>query len=356
MPTNIAAPIYQPGQKETHTSYDCTNTTYQYAGISYTVGSVQWDPSIPGAFGLGNVPSFSSQAYVNVTSSDTNLCSSPGRVNIGSVVTWNVANNSIDAGSIQGNINNGGKTWSVDWQAGLTDIENSIVNNDGINVGNVIVLSDPSATSYLTYNWWKQQKCCPNGAVGNIDKEWYTGSASYSLGGQLDFTALSAFPEWYQQIISVVASLDTDWMNNLSQITGFGHFSVGANAIVNGNTTIRAPFEDDCYGCNSTYTTGESVFNANVVDSVASTLCGGINLSVTGYFNSDLKEYGIAISPPNPVNQINIYEQDTVKYSLYSYAKVGAWTPGGVYWIQPGSANIPNPAQVINTVCTSPNL
>ena len=95
MPTNIVAPIYQDGQKQTVTTYDCTNSTTTYAGISYTVSGVLWDPPLPGTFGTANLPSFSSQAYVNVTSSDTNNCSSPGRVNIGSSVTWSVLNTNV---------------------------------------------------------------------------------------------------------------------------------------------------------------------------------------------------------------------------------------------------------------------
>jgi len=76
----VVPPAYQAGQKETHTDYDCQSTVYQYAGISYSVGSVQWDPPLPGAL----TSAFSSTAYVNVTSSDPALCPSPGRVNIGS--------------------------------------------------------------------------------------------------------------------------------------------------------------------------------------------------------------------------------------------------------------------------------
>jgi hypothetical protein len=87
----VVVPTYDDGQKETPTDYDCSDTTYTYAGISYTAGSLKWDPVLPTKFGVGNVPSFTSQAYVIVTSSDTANCSSPGRVDIGSAVTWTVA-------------------------------------------------------------------------------------------------------------------------------------------------------------------------------------------------------------------------------------------------------------------------
>jgi len=91
----VVPPIYEPGLKEKETDYDYCNPTYDYANITYTVGNVQWDPPLPGTFTSANLPSFSSQAYVNVTSSDTANCPSPGRVNVGSPVTWNVLNTNV---------------------------------------------------------------------------------------------------------------------------------------------------------------------------------------------------------------------------------------------------------------------
>lgn len=83
MPT-VVAPTYSAGQKEMHKDYDCKAAEYQYAAISYTVGSVQWDPALPGMIPAGGI---TSTAYVNVASSDTSLCPSPGRVDIGTC-TW----------------------------------------------------------------------------------------------------------------------------------------------------------------------------------------------------------------------------------------------------------------------------
>jgi hypothetical protein len=96
MPTNVVAPIYQNGQKETHTSYDCTNTIFQYAGISYTVGDVKWDPD-PTNFPTVLTNTFTANAYAMVTSSDTNMCPSPGRFNIGTC-TWNPTSITLDGG------------------------------------------------------------------------------------------------------------------------------------------------------------------------------------------------------------------------------------------------------------------
>ena len=347
-PTWSSQPGATPGQVVTTITETCSNTvnsttnpvTYSF---SWHYQNPPGKPAKPTTAGT-----YSATAIGVISSSDTNDCPDPNAPTWG--VTWTVIDSSIDAGSIAGNANNGGKTWSVDWRKGLSDIQN----NTGL--GNMFILSDPSATLYLNYNWWKQQICCQNGGSGKIDKEWYTGNATYGLNGQIDLTVLSAFPAWYQKIISVIASLDSNWAQDLANITGFGHLNVSGNVVVSGNTTIRNPFNDDCYGCYSAYATEESTFNASVNDSFNSSLCGGINLSLTGYFNSDLKDYGIAINPPDPANQINIFEQDKIKYSLYSYAKIGSWTPGGAYWIGPGSASIPDPAQVVNTPCTSPNL
>jgi len=87
----VVAPDYADGQKETHDDYDCGQSVYTYAPISFSVGGVQWDPPLPGS--LTN--SFTSTAYVNVTSSDPDLCESPGRVNIGSC-TWCVSTKSTN--------------------------------------------------------------------------------------------------------------------------------------------------------------------------------------------------------------------------------------------------------------------
>ncbi len=95
MPT-VVAPIYQDGQKHTVTTYDCTNAVTTYGGISYTVGSVQWDPS---PIYLNTGGSWTCTAYVNVTSSDPALCPSPGRVNIGTC-TWDVASPIVTTESV----------------------------------------------------------------------------------------------------------------------------------------------------------------------------------------------------------------------------------------------------------------
>jgi len=87
MPTNIVAPVYSKTNLWQQTgTYDCTNTvSTNTANVTYSVGGVQWNPSLPGTV----TNTFSSTAYVMVTSSDTNKCSSPGRVNLGTV-TWNL--------------------------------------------------------------------------------------------------------------------------------------------------------------------------------------------------------------------------------------------------------------------------
>jgi hypothetical protein len=347
----VVVPIYQNGQKETHEDYDCNNAVYHYAGISYSVGSVQWDPPLPGAFASVHKPSFTSQAYVNVTSSDTNRCPNPGRVDIGDPVTWAVIDGGIYAGSYQGSANNGGQKLSINWAQCLEDIKGNV---GAGGLANIFNLSEPTTSIYLSANWWRQQKCCPNGGVGGIDKEWLTGSGNYNLSGSIDFTALSAFPPWFQQVVSALASIDPNYAQQLSTITGFGHFNVGADASVSGNTTQRNPFQDLCRGCTAIYTTGQDTLNISVNDSLTSTLFGGVNISVTGYFNGDRTMYGLAITPPNPANQMNIYLKDHISYSLYAYAKVGPWTPGGSYWVTPGSSTI-GPS-VVDTVCLSPDL
>jgi len=347
-PTWASQPGATAGSTVTTITETCSNavttTTNNISyGFSWHYQTPPGKPQTPTAIGT-----YTATAIGVITSSDTNDCPSPNAPTW--TVTWNVINAGIDAGSIAGTANNGGQTWKVEWLPGLTDIIN------GSGAGSLFVLSDPSASLYLTHNWWKQIHCCTNGSPGNLNKIWETGTANYNLGGSFDFTAISAFPDWYQDIINYLASLDPGYANQLTTITGFGHFSAGTGTSVNANTKIYTLMEDDCCGCNASYTTGDCQFNANINDSLTSTLFGGVNISVTGAFSSDLTTYGIAITPPDPANQMNIYMQDYITYSLYSFAKIGSHKPGGNYWIQPGSQHIPNPAKVINTVCITPNL
>lgn len=86
----VVPPTYAAGQKERTISYDCSPSTNEIAPITYTVSNVKYDPPLPTEFGSGDYPAFSSDVYVDVTSSDPSLCPSPGRVEI-STVLWNIA-------------------------------------------------------------------------------------------------------------------------------------------------------------------------------------------------------------------------------------------------------------------------
>jgi hypothetical protein len=116
----VTPPQYSTGQKVRTSTYDCnSDSDTEYGNITFTVGSVQWDPPLPASFNCSHVPSFSSTAYVNVTSSDPTLCPDPGRVNIGGC-TWNVS-------SI---IQMSGSQWpyTPDWVAWLANAGGSVVN------------------------------------------------------------------------------------------------------------------------------------------------------------------------------------------------------------------------------------
>ena len=111
----VIPPTFGGGRKARVAWYDCsTNLNYQYGGITYSVGAVQWDPPLPGTFGVQHVPYFSSWAYVDVTSSDTNLCASPGRWYIGSC-TWAVVDASIHLTSAP-------YEWTPDWAANFANV------------------------------------------------------------------------------------------------------------------------------------------------------------------------------------------------------------------------------------------
>jgi hypothetical protein len=85
----VTPPTYGPGEKQRTISYDCptTNATSQTGSISYAVSGVFWDPPLPSIV----TNSFSSTAYVNVSSSDSNLCAG-GKITFG-MATWTVSCN-----------------------------------------------------------------------------------------------------------------------------------------------------------------------------------------------------------------------------------------------------------------------
>src|SRR5947208_2017636 len=74
----------------------------------------RWDPAIPGTFGTSHVGTFSSTAYVMVTSDDTNVCASPGRVDIGSC-SWRVINPNLATTQTT-------TAWNPDWAAMLENV------------------------------------------------------------------------------------------------------------------------------------------------------------------------------------------------------------------------------------------
>lgn len=95
----VTAPTFSAGTAETYTWYDCnTNTSDTVWQFNYSVSSVQWDSPLPATFGLTNVPSFSSTAYVTIALDPVEFClvCYCGRFDIGSA-TWNVADTNIYA-------------------------------------------------------------------------------------------------------------------------------------------------------------------------------------------------------------------------------------------------------------------
>jgi len=91
---NVYPPIYQPGSKHKHYTFDCSQnpaTNGPPVAITFTVGSVYWNPHLPAQW--TNAGSFSSTASVYVTSSDPTLCASPGWIAVDPndpVTTWNI--------------------------------------------------------------------------------------------------------------------------------------------------------------------------------------------------------------------------------------------------------------------------
>lgn len=86
-PTTIVVPVYTNGLFTRTVTYNChpPDDTNETRTVSYTVSGVLWNPPLPSVV----TNSFTSQAYVTLTSSDTNLCSNSS-YSIGSAVSWNV--------------------------------------------------------------------------------------------------------------------------------------------------------------------------------------------------------------------------------------------------------------------------
>jgi hypothetical protein len=162
MPT-VTSPAYSAGQKEMTTTYDCADSVVSYGAISYTVGPVQWDPTLPALFQSLNYPSFSSTAYVNVTSSDS-LCPSPGRVNIGTC-TWNLANPATTMLTIS--LPN--STYLSDWTGNLLTRVPGFIKN--------ITFDLQGSVSEVT-----GQTCCsPNLTDGPSNYQTYSGTVSAKM-------------------------------------------------------------------------------------------------------------------------------------------------------------------------------
>ena len=144
----VVPPTFAGGRKARVAWYDCsTNLNYQYGGITYSVGAVQWDPPLPGTFGVQHVPYFSSWAYVDVTSSDTNLCASPGRWYIGSC-TWRVVNANLS-------LHMAGFQYTPTWATYLANL--------GLGWFGAGTLSDVTGTDSTGY----REFCCGSGAANS---------------------------------------------------------------------------------------------------------------------------------------------------------------------------------------------
>jgi hypothetical protein len=268
----VVVPIYQDGLKETYTTYDCANTTYQYAGISYTASAVLWDPPLPGTFTSANVPSFSSQAYVNVTSSDTNLCPSPGRVNIGSC-TWAISPGTLIISSTQYN-------WTPDWAAMLANLGGSVISSP-------VTFSPISGSDENYYHSF----CCGNTpAIVTFDYDSINASSQ-----QFNVTVGSG------SIEAIVDTIINNGSDTICGILGVSQLSSAASqaaeAVVDPNLQV-----DFSAAAGSLKATGAANIN-NVVGYNDSCVCSSPNV----WFGSDNVSFGCTIGSLNVPS--NIFQQ-----------------------------------------------
>lgn len=237
----VVPPTFAGGRKARVAWYDCsTNLNYQYQGITYTVGAVQWEPPLPGTFNISHVPSFSSSAYVTITSSDPTNCPAPvdeqGRYWIGGC-TWNV----VDAGIYLSQV-------PFDyWPSWAEDLKNLL----GYNI-NLPTLG-PLAGYHQTY----QHGYCCNDAIAYVtyQKLGFNGSANFSL--DVGSATLRSLAE------SVVgAALDLAGLGGLGlegpatsfiDTFGFSATTLGANGSTDWKSIHNYTDGCTCWGTSATY-------------------------------------------------------------------------------------------------------
>lgn len=227
---SVTKPTYAAGSKVKYGFYDCkADLAEQHAGIIYTVGDVQWDPPLPGIFSELHVPSFSSWAYVNVTSGDPAFCPSPGRVDIG-YCTWDIASGITE-------------TWSVSLPKTeyLSDWLDSVASRAPTFIRSI------SFDIQGTVSRQTGQKCCssiPTDGPSSYEK--YTGSVSAKLN------------------ISLVVP-GTSWVGNYSGTTPVEYYlgwdvTLGPSLTVTPSGTASASgilyANTNCGGCITTTVNG----------------------------------------------------------------------------------------------------
>jgi hypothetical protein len=159
LPT-IVAPIYTNGQFSRTVTYNChpPDDTNETKTVTYTVSDILWNPPLPSVV----TNSFTSQAYVTLTSSDTNLCPN-GTYNIGSTVSWAVltrTTNCLVEGSIA--LTNVSGTLKV---CVSNEITATVYKSNTLGKIEIVTTSNPSNcptvrvtntyTPGVLTNWWK---------------------------------------------------------------------------------------------------------------------------------------------------------------------------------------------------------
>lgn len=88
----IVLPIYDVAKTHMDTTWDCPpRTKTDYGELGYSVGKIYWEPPLPASWRVTDSPAFTSSAYVDISSSDTNLCApDPVKYPLGTV-KWNIS-------------------------------------------------------------------------------------------------------------------------------------------------------------------------------------------------------------------------------------------------------------------------
>jgi hypothetical protein len=155
----LTRPIYDTGKKHRSISWDCTNYPDTDTGnISFAVGEVYWEPNLPAKFTKSESKTY--YARVDVTSSDPDLCASPGQFTLGEA-TYNVVDPDPESPSTEIDVKSIIDTYYEGPAAAIAALQAVVPNCS---------FSKPEPSGKITYTTPKKCCDCQNNDVRSTKK------------------------------------------------------------------------------------------------------------------------------------------------------------------------------------------